>query len=624
MRLAVERTRHGWRVGSEGLTVDFTHWKYARGTIRGVLSIYRDSQLAYRDSVCLTSERARARVLKRATEKGLALDERALLALEEACRLGRGAEAPPSSPQAETDGAPPQGADVLAAVEAFLRRYLALPSEHAAVAVTLWAAHAHALDAAESTPRLAFLSPEPECGKTRALEVLELLVPRPMLAVNATPAALFRAVADQQDRPTILFDEIDTVFGPKAKENEELRGLLNAGHRRSGVAYRCVGEGTAQEVRGFPAYAAVALAGIGHLPDTILSRSIIIRMRRRRPDEPVLPFRRRIAEAEGRELRESLARWAHAVAAQLALDPEVPAGITDRAADLWEPLFAIADAAGGEWPERARAAALALLAEKREREPSLGVQLLKDIRAIFESTQAEALSTATLLEQLWQYEESPWSNLRGRPLDARGLAKRLRDYGITPKTIRIGETTLRGYERAAFLDAWSRYIDDDTTRPATEAQQAQQEQQSPSDQGKTASDTVAEKDGCCGSIRNREGDPQHEMQALMRDVADVADVADFRQGVQRHNNGRVDGEDIAERLLRYGDRVGWPLYARSVCQGARVPIEIGIVHLRRLVESGVLIAEDGNADVAPHAVLRRSPGRVGWTLQAPNCVKIPE
>ena len=106
--------------------------------------------------------------------------------------------------------------------------------------------------------------------------MLELLAPSPMLAVNATPAALFRAVADLEHRPTVLFDEIDTIFGPRAKENEELRGLLNAGHRRSGVAYRCVGEGTQQEVKEFPAYAAVALAGIGDLPDTILSRSIVI------------------------------------------------------------------------------------------------------------------------------------------------------------------------------------------------------------------------------------------------------------------------------------------------------------------------------------------------------------
>ena len=131
------------------------------------------------------------------------------------------------------------GAAALDEVRAFIGRFCALPAEHAYTAATLWAAHAHVLDAFDSTPRLAFLSPEPGSGKTRALEILTLLVPWPMHAVNATPAALFRSVADKATRRTILFDEIDTIFGPKAKEHEELRGLLNAGHRRSGVAYRC-------------------------------------------------------------------------------------------------------------------------------------------------------------------------------------------------------------------------------------------------------------------------------------------------------------------------------------------------------------------------------------------------
>ncbi len=230
----------------------------------------------------------------------------------------------------------PDGAALLAEIEAFVRRYVALPSAAAYVAFTLWAAHAHAIvEHFENTPRLAFLSPEPECGKTRALEALELLVPSPMLAVNATPAALFRAMADLDRRPTILFDEVDTIFGPKAKENEELRGLLNAGHRRSGVAYRCIGEGTKQQVRPFPAYAAAALAGIGDLPDTIFSRSIVIAMRRRGSNEHVAPFRRREAEAEGARLRDALALWAASHRAELSAIPSMPPELTDRAADVW-------------------------------------------------------------------------------------------------------------------------------------------------------------------------------------------------------------------------------------------------------------------------------------------------
>src|SRR4051812_24192932 len=187
----------------------------------------------------------------------------------------------------------PDGAALLEAVHAFLGRFVAYPSEEAHVAHTLWVAHTHLMDAWESTPRIAFLSPEPGSGKTRALEISELLVPRPVEAVNVTPAYLFRKVGAEEGRPTILFDEVDTVFGPKAKDNEEIRGLLNAGHRRGAVAGRCSTSGKTVVPEEIPAYCAVALAGLHDLPDTILSRSVIIRMRRRAPDEQVEAYRRR-------------------------------------------------------------------------------------------------------------------------------------------------------------------------------------------------------------------------------------------------------------------------------------------------------------------------------------------
>ena len=129
-------------------------------------------------------------------------------------------------------------------------------------------------------------------GKSRALEVTELLVPNPMTAVNVTPAYLFRKVGAEEGA-TILFDEIDTVFGPKAKENEEIRGLLNAGHRKGAVAGRCVARGQTVMTEEISAYAAVAMAGLGWLPDTIMTRSVLIRMRRRNQGESVEPFRRR-------------------------------------------------------------------------------------------------------------------------------------------------------------------------------------------------------------------------------------------------------------------------------------------------------------------------------------------
>jgi hypothetical protein len=350
---------------------------------------------------------------------------------------------------------PPDGAELLDDVAAMLGRYVAFPSPAAHAAVTLWAPHCHAVTAFDSTPRLALLSPEKGSGKTRCLEVLELLVPKPMHAVSATAAALFRAV--EANQPTLLFDEADTYFGPMAKgDHEELRGLVNAGHRKGAVAYRCVGDPAHMEVRAYPAFCAVALAGIGDLPDTILDRAVLVRMRRRAPGEHVEPFRRRKALKAGEELRDALAVWMGANRERLAdAEPEMPPGLVDRPADVWEALLAVADLAGGAWPRRARAAALELNAERVAADPSLGIALLRDVRAVFDG---DAMPTEALLAKLCALEESPWGDLRGKPLDARGLARRLKPYDVRPANVRTGDEVRKGYARADLHDAWARYL----------------------------------------------------------------------------------------------------------------------------------------------------------------------
>jgi hypothetical protein len=349
------------------------------------------------------------------------------------------------------------GAELLDDVYAFLGRFVAYPAAHARIAHTLWIAHTHLMDAWESTPRIAFLSPEPESGKTRALEVTELLVPNPVEAVNVSPAYLFRKIAAEVGKPTILFDEIDTIFGPKAKENEEMRGLLNAGHRKGAVAGRCVVRGATVLPEELPAYCAVALAGIGDLPETILGRSVIIRMRRRAPHEPVEPWRRRVNEAEAKALGNRLAEWAATVFSRVRDTwPKMPDGVIDRAADVWEALLGVADAAGREWPERARVAAVTLVTSSMANQPSLGVKLLEDARTVF--GKREHMATKELLTGLHNLEESIWEDVKGKALSDIGLARRLKRYGIQPKVVRIGDGTVRGYLREDFHDAWKRYL----------------------------------------------------------------------------------------------------------------------------------------------------------------------
>jgi len=306
----------------------------------------------------------------------------------------------------------PQGAELLDSVDAFLARFVAYPSEHARIAHVLWIAHCHFMDCWESTPRIAFLSPEPGSGKSRCLEVTEPLVPRPVHAVNTTPAYLFRKVSDEAGPPTILYDEIDTVFGPKAKDNEDIRGMLNAGHRKGAVAGRCVVRGKIVETEELPAYCAVALAGLNDLPDTIMSRSIVVRMRRRAPNEKVEPWRLRINAPQAQPIREALQAWA-AESAERIVWPELPAEIQDRNADVWEALVAVADLAGGVWPKRARVAAVALVADSMAGAPSIGVQLLTDLRVLFAGR--DALSTEAILTELHKMDERPWNELRGKP-----------------------------------------------------------------------------------------------------------------------------------------------------------------------------------------------------------------
>lgn len=342
----------------------------------------------------------------------------------------------------------------------FLGRFIAYPSEYCRVAHTLWIAHTHLMDAWESTPRLAFLSPEAASGKSRCLELTELLVPRPIEAVNVSPAYLFRKVACEAGLPTILFDEIDTVFGPKARGNEELRGLLNAGHRRGAVAGRCVVRGKEVLTEELPAYCAVALAGLGGLPDTILTRSIVVRMRRRAPTETVLPFRHREYASEGNALRDGLAAWASHVLDKMKIArPELPQSIVNRDADVWEPLLAIADAVGGQWPSRARRSAVALVAASRENPPSLGVKLLTDLQEVFNKHgDKTSLTTELILCALHSIEESPWGDLKGKPLDARGLARKMAAYGVMPSNLRTGKSVQKGYRKEDLYDAWQRYL----------------------------------------------------------------------------------------------------------------------------------------------------------------------
>lgn len=360
---------------------------------------------------------------------------------------------------------------MLDAVVAFLGRFV-VTTEAQAVAVALWIAHTHVLDSFEQTPYLAVTSAEKRSGKSRLFDVLELLVARPWKAITPTEAVVFRKI--EADKPTLLLDEVDAIFGPKAREHEGLRAVLNAGNRKGTKVPRCVGP--TQELRNFSVFCAKALAGIGDLPDTVADRSIRIRLKRKAPDEVVKRFYVR----DARELAEPLYQWLLSWADRKAGDldharPSLPAELNDRAADSWEPLLAIADLAGGEWGKRARAAALDLSAHEEDERESLGIRLLADLPTVF-GTVVDKLSSTELCEKLAALEESPWGDWRGKPLEPRGLSRLLRPYGIKSEQLWIEGKNFHGYTRERLEDAWNRYLAPETPsrtleplEPASEA-----------------------------------------------------------------------------------------------------------------------------------------------------------
>jgi len=345
-------------------------------------------------------------------------------------------------------------------IKAYLKRFIAYPSEHELVAHTVWIVHTHMMEQWDTTPRLAALSKEPASGKSRLLEVTAPLVPRPVESVNASPAYLFRRVASKEGFPTILYDEIDTIFGPKAKENEELRGFLNAGWRKHSKFGRCVAnKGGPFTTEDIPAYCAVAVAGLGNLPDTILSRSVIIRMKRRAPEEKVEPYRLKLVQNEANSLREKIEIWCQDARDLLEKMKSLPPEITDRDADVWESLIAIGDYADEKWSKAVRVSAVTLITLLQENTHSDGITLLSDIRNIFLKNKVPSIGTKELLVELTDSYELLWGDYDyGKPLDDRKLARLLRPYGIKPVTLRGDISSYKGYVASAFKDSFNRYL----------------------------------------------------------------------------------------------------------------------------------------------------------------------
>ncbi len=345
---------------------------------------------------------------------------------------------------------PVDGGEILEDITGLIHHYVVLTLE-AARAVALWIVHCWGLEAFDISPLLGITSPTKRCGKTHLLEIVSILSQRAVFASNITAAALFRIV--EKFSPTLFVDEADTFLG----QNDELRGVINSGHSRSSAfVVRTVGDD--HEPRLFSTWGPKAIALIGKLSATLEDRAIVIAMRRRAPGEIVARFRSADCQAAAEPLRRKAFRWAKDnLTALQASDPAMPGDLNDREADNWRPLVSIADLVGGEWPDRARAAALALSKDSDEADGSALIDLLTELREVFKSR--DRIPSAELAEHLGAKAESRWAEWsHGKPITQRQVARLLAPLKIKPGTIRTGADTAKGYMKEWFEDAFSRYI----------------------------------------------------------------------------------------------------------------------------------------------------------------------
>jgi len=354
-------------------------------------------------------------------------------------------------PEPEVWPDPVVGTALLDEIVEALSRYV-VAGDDEIVAIALWVVLAHCVEAVDTLPILALESPTKACGKTRTLEVIAALVPKPLTTSNISMASVFRAV--EKWAPTLLIDEADTFLA----EHDEMRGIINSGHTRLG-AYVVRVDGDEYEPRRFSTWTPKVIALIGRLPDTTRSRAIVISMRRKRPDETIERWRALRSAQEMQGLRSRIVRWAADHVESLAeAEPVVPDGIEDRDADNWRPLLSIAEGAGGEWPKHARKACEHLCSAPVDDTETPGVLLLHDLHTIFERLGKDQLATPDIVQELVGLEDRPWPEWRrGKPLTGRSLAKLLRAFEVKPGKWRDGDLSVRGYKRASFEDAWARY-----------------------------------------------------------------------------------------------------------------------------------------------------------------------
>lgn len=343
-----------------------------------------------------------------------------------------------------------KGGELADQVKEILKKHVYLPSEHYYTAVTLWIFLTYLYDKVDILPMLLLTSPVYRCGKTTLLTTLEGLCNKASMASNISPAAVYRFIEKYQ--PTLLLDEADTGLA----ENDELRGIINAGHtKRTAFVIRTGDKTTGFEPERFNTFCPKAVAMIGRPAKTWIDRSIRIKMERKTKDIHIERKPQDFFE-QMEPVRQKILKWS--ISTSLVNLPEDLFNLSnDRAVDNWRPLAAIAGSLDEEWLNKAMDA-MDFIEQTNGEDDDLKIELLQDIRDCF-NERGDKIFSRDLVNYLLGLEGKPWADLKqGKGITSNALAKMLKSFGIKPKTIRRGNERLKGYDARDFKKAFSRYI----------------------------------------------------------------------------------------------------------------------------------------------------------------------
>lgn len=309
-------------------------------------------------------------------------------------------------------------------LEENVTKHIALKHPEYATAITLWSLSTWLIDSWKIMPHLFFRSLTKGSGKTTALHIVEAFSVRAYVCANITPAALFRVI--EEYKPTLFLDEVDRYLATQ----EELNGIMNAGHTRRTARVTRLEEVKGKYIpRNFNVFGGKCMAGIGRQMDTMMDRSIVIKMEKRLFDEPITKLPLTFFEDQY-ELRQQIARFAednHYATNSITTD--IPNLGNDRSQDNWQPLFTVAELIGGSWPAKCLAAYKrieSISAEDAKEQDSVVIRILRELAPKIEKRRGAWLPAEELRSMLISDEEGEFFDwYQGNPITPKSIKKYL-------------------------------------------------------------------------------------------------------------------------------------------------------------------------------------------------------